>query len=221
MSNSSFLLFPFFLLCRCTLYHLLLKSFILALKAFFFNHCSLYLTLFDLYTSVIFTRYHHQVKTWSGTHCLFGRIIFQGHFTKLHSLLLKNKSWPTKFGWHGTIALEPMVSLKMCEYLRFTWKKFKCYLSFCKKILLLWKRDVLCDPPKSARIFLFIVLSQQPFDHFMFTNGRIFGYIFILFKSLFHFSYIPLFLIHPVKFTNSTGPLYVGRLHNKQYFSIS
>lgn len=84
MSNSSFLLFPLFLLCRCTLYHLLLKSFILGLKAFFFNHCSLYLTLFDLYTSVIFTRYHRQAKTWSGTRCLFGWTIFQGHFAKFN-----------------------------------------------------------------------------------------------------------------------------------------
>jgi len=32
----------------------------------------------------------------------------------------------------------------------------------------------------------------------MFTTGHTFGYIFILFKSLFHFSYILLFLIHPV-----------------------
>jgi len=79
----AFCFFPF-LLYRCTLYHLLLKSFILGLKAFFFNHCSLYLTLFDLYTSVIFTRYHHQVKTWSGTRCLFGWIIFQGQFTKFN-----------------------------------------------------------------------------------------------------------------------------------------
>jgi len=73
MSNSSFLLSPPFSYSVAVLYiTCYYKTFILGLKACFFNHCSLYLTLFDLYTSVIFTQYrHHQVKTWSEIRYLF------------------------------------------------------------------------------------------------------------------------------------------------------
>lgn len=67
MSNSSFSLFPIL-----SLYFIITCYKSPLLKAFFFNHYSLYLTLFDLYTSVIFTRDHHQVKTWSVTRSLFG-----------------------------------------------------------------------------------------------------------------------------------------------------
>merc|ERR1719432_617993 len=67
-----------------------------------------------------------------------------------------------------------MVSWKMCEYLRVHSEKLNVTCLFVKKYFITVKRDVLCDPPKSARIFLFIILSQQLFDHFIFASGHIF-----------------------------------------------
>jgi len=67
---------------------------------------------------------------------------------------------------------------------------------FCKKYFIPVKRCPLWFTKKCPN-FLVYYLSQQLFDHFMFTSDHIWLY-FHTFQIPFSFSYILLFLIHPV-----------------------
>ena len=199
MSNSSFSLFPIL-----SLYFIITCYKSPLLKAVFFNHYSLYLTLFDLYTSVIFTRDHHQVKTWSLTDLCsaksFSRAVSQSSINCCLFFWELN-TWPlaTDSGLVQLSRKKIMHQMQWCHgkhaNLRFARRSLMLPV-FCKKYFIPVKRCPLWFTKKCPNFFVYY-LSQQLFDHFMFTSDHIWLY-FHTFQIPFSFSYILLFLIYPV-----------------------
>jgi hypothetical protein len=159
-----------------------------------------------LYTSVIFTRYPRQATYCPGPVPVVCSAIFQGRFTKFNQLLplfLRVKHLTTRhmFGLGSVVSQEnnaPDAVVPPMENMRI-WGSHRRSLMlpvFCKKYFIPVKRCPLWFTKKCPN-FLVYYLSQQLFDHFMFTSDHIWLY-FHTFQIPFSFSYILLFLIHPV-----------------------
>ena len=185
----AFCFFPF-LLYRCTLYHLLLKSFILGLKAIFFNHCSLYLTLFWFVHFCNFHTIPPPSKDMVRNSLLVRINHFQGHFTKENLPLfwrtkhLTNQVWSGCFtGKYCTRTNGVMENVWIFEVHS---EKFNVTCLFVKIFYYCEKRCPLWSTKKCPNFLVYHLWA----DNCLITSClqvNTFGYIFILFKSPFSF----------------------------------